>query len=285
MIRRSLVCLLLVVLLAGCSPGPGGNAPSPVATPSATSTTPSSGSDINDSYDVGGYELDLTCSGTGPTVVYLHGLGGDGSGVNEAIAPRLAGRVRLCTYDRVNVGGSDDESARHTGADSVQDLHALLGAAKVEGPYLLLGFSFGGLLAAMYAGTYPDDVMGLLMLDASLPTDDEVDALIPADQRKQVKAEQEANPERVDFYRTLDQAEALLDSIPDVPVTYMAAEPVELPTEWPVERMRKLIRAKQNAFVERFPQGRLVPVTSSHDIDLDQPERVIAEVDRILAGR
>ena len=48
------------------------------------------------------------------------------------------------------------------------------------------------------------------MLDASLPTDDEVDALIPADQRTQVKAEQEANPERVDFYRTLDQAEALL---------------------------------------------------------------------------
>jgi pimeloyl-ACP methyl ester carboxylesterase len=204
--------------------------------------------------------------------------------VNEAIASRVAGRVRLCAYDRVNVGQSDDQSERHSGADSVQDLHALLAAAKVEGPYLLLGFSFGGLLAAMYAGTYPDDVMGILMLDASLPTDDEVDALIPADLRSEVKADQEANPERVDFYRTLDQAEALLDTIPDVPVTYMAAEPVELPSEWPVERMRKFIREKQSEFVDRFPQGRLVAVRSSHNVDLDQPERVIAEVDRILAA-
>jgi hypothetical protein len=48
--------------------------------------------------------------------------------------------------------------------------------------------------------------------------------------------------------------------------------------------MRKLIRANQDAFVDRFPKGRLVPVTSSHNIDLDQPERVIAEVDRILAA-
>jgi pimeloyl-ACP methyl ester carboxylesterase len=165
----------------------------------------------------------------------------------------------------------------------VQDLHALLAAADVDGPYLLLGFSFGGLLAAMYAGTFPDDVMGILMLDASLPTDDELDALIPANLRKQVKAEQDANPERVDFYRTLDQAEALLDTIPDVPLTYMAAEPVELPPEWPVERMRKRIRANQELFVDRFAQGRLVPVTSSHNVDLDQPERVIAELDRILA--
>lgn len=131
--RRLIACSLLIVLLAGCSSGPGGGATSPAAPPSATNT-PRSGTDINDSYDVGGYKLDLTCSGTGEsTVVYLHGLGGEGSDVNEAIAPRLAGRVRLCTYDRVNVGQSDDQSARHTGADSVRDLHALLGAAKVEG--------------------------------------------------------------------------------------------------------------------------------------------------------
>lgn len=105
---------------------------------------------------------------------------------------------------------------RHTGADSVRDLHALLAAADVRGPYMLLGFSLRGLLAAMYAGTYPDEVMGILMLDASLPTDDQVDALIPAGMRAQVEAEQEGNAERVEFYRTLDQAGARLDTVPDV---------------------------------------------------------------------
>ena len=46
--------------------------------------------------------------------------------------------------------------------------------------------------------------------------------------------------------------------------------------------MRSLIRANQAAFVDRFPQGRLVRVTSSHDIDLDRPELVIAEAEKIL---
>jgi pimeloyl-ACP methyl ester carboxylesterase len=123
----------------------------------------------------------------------------------------------------VNVGRSDSDPGRHTGADSVRDLHALLEVAGVPGPYLLVGFSFGGLLAVMYAGTYPDQVMGLLSLDGSLPTDDKVDQLIPAGERDQVMAEQEANRERVEFYRTVDQAKALVAKVPDVPVTYMAA--------------------------------------------------------------
>jgi len=56
----------------------------------------------------------------------------------------------------VNVGRSDRVRGRHTGADSVNDLHTLLDVAAVPGPYLLVGFSFGGLLAIMYGATYPD---------------------------------------------------------------------------------------------------------------------------------
>jgi pimeloyl-ACP methyl ester carboxylesterase len=270
-----------LLVLAGCS-GADGVDRAGASSPSATTSQASPG-ELDGVFDVGAYGLYLSCHGTGePTVLYLHGLGGDGGDVDEAIRPRLTDRVRVCSYDRVNVGRSEAQPGRHTGADSVRDLHALLTAADVRGPYLLLGFSFGGLLAAMYAGTYPDEVTGLLMLDSSLPTDDEVDAMIPADERAQVKADQEANQERVDFYRTLDQAERTVRSIPDVPVTYMAAVPVDLPGTWPVGRMRRFIRAQQAQFVDRFRQGRLVAVTSSHDIDLDRPDLVIAEVERIL---
>jgi pimeloyl-ACP methyl ester carboxylesterase len=145
---------------------------------------------------------------------------------------------------------------------------------------VLLGI--GGLLAIMYAGTYPDQVMGLVSLDGSLPTDDEVDQLIPADERARVMAEQDANQESVEFYRTVDQAKALVAKVPDVPVTYLAARPVELPANWPVKRMRAFIRAKQVQFTKTVPNGRLVEVQSSHDIDLDQPELVIKEITRIL---
>jgi pimeloyl-ACP methyl ester carboxylesterase len=215
------------------------------------------------------------------TVVYLHGLGGDGSDV-KSINTQLASQARVCTYDRVNVGRSDSDPARHTGADSVRDLHALLDAAAVPGPYLLVGFSFGGLLAIMYAATYPDQVMGLVSLDGSLPTDDQVDQLIPKDERTQVMAEQETNQERVEFYRTTDEAKALVAKVPDVPVTYLAARPVELPPNWPVKRMQTFIAAKQLQFTKTVPQGRLVEVQSSHDIDLEQPELVIKEINRIL---
>jgi pimeloyl-ACP methyl ester carboxylesterase len=134
----------------------------------------------------------------------------------------------------------------------------------------------------MYAGTYPDQVMGLVSLDGSLPTDDQVDQLIPADEREQVTAEQEANQERVKFYPTVDQAKALVAKVPDVPVTYLAARPVELPPTWPVKRMQAFIAAKQVQFTKAVPQGRLVEVQSSHDIDLEQPELVIKEINRIL---
>jgi pimeloyl-ACP methyl ester carboxylesterase len=282
-LRRIVTILVLTVLLAGCS-GARDGADSTTTPPPATTQAAATG-DIDASFDVGGHKLHLRCQGKGssgsPTVVYLHGLGGDGSDV-ESISSPLAGQVRVCTYDRVNVGRSDSDPGRHTGADSVRDLHALLEAAGVPGPYLLVGFSFGGLLAIMYAGTYPDQVMGLLSLDGSLPTDDQVDQLIPAGERDQVMAEQEANRERVEFYRTVDQAKALVAKVPDVPVTYMAARPVELPPNWPVKRMQAFIRAKQVQFTKTVANGRLVEVQSSHDIDLEKPGLVIQEVQRIL---
>jgi pimeloyl-ACP methyl ester carboxylesterase len=281
--RRVIAILVLGVLVASCS-GAGDTDDSTAATSPATTRAAATG-ELDGSFDVGGHKLHLRCEGKGspgsPTVVYLHGLGGDGSDV-KSIITQLASRARVCTYDRVNVGRSDRVTGRHTGADSVRDLHALLGAAGVSGPYLLVGFSFGGLLAIMYAGTYPDQVMGLVSLDGSLPTDDQVDQLIPKDERAQVMAEQERNQESVEFYRTVDEAKALVAKVPDVPVTYLAARPVELPPNWPVQRMRAFIHAKQVQFTKAVPNGRLVEVQSSHDIDLDQPEVVIKEINRIL---
>jgi pimeloyl-ACP methyl ester carboxylesterase len=280
--RRIVLIMVVAVLLGSCS-GASESAKSD-GTPPATTQAAATGQ-IEGSFDVGGHKLHLRCQGTGspgwPTVVYLHGLGGDGSDVTSINTP-LASKARVCTYDRLNVGRSDSDPDRHTGADSVADLHALLEAAGVQGPYLLVGFSFGGLLAIMYAATYPDQVMGLVSLDGSLPTDDQVDQLIPAAERAQVMAEQDANQERVEFYRTVDQAKTLVAKVPDVPVTYLAARPVELPPNWPVKRMRAFIAAKQAQFTKTVPNGRLVEVQSSHDIDLEQPELVIQEIQRIL---
>lgn len=278
--------MLMMVLLAGCSGADGDTARNEVSSSGAPTSQAAPG-EVNGKFDVGDYQLYLTCKGTGsPTVVYLHGLGGGGtvSEVMEGLAPRLTGWHRFCSYDRVNTGQSDRQEDQHTGADSVRDMHTLLAAADVRGPYLLLGWSWGGLLASMYAGTYPDDVMGVLLLDSSLFNDEEVDALIPADEFARLKVEWEA-AEREDIYpTTLDQAKQVVRSIPDVPVTYMAAELGEYPPTWPAKRMKTLYRAKQREFVDQFTKGRLVPVKSSHDIGREQPELVVAEVQRIVSN-
>ena len=281
--RRIAASMLMMVLVAGCGAAVGGTAPN-----EASSDAPTSQAEpgrVNGKFDVGDYELYMTCVGTGsPTIVYFHGLGGGGTAPElMGFAHRLTDRHRFCTYDRVNTGESDSQQEQHTGADSVRDLHTLLVAADVRGPHLLLGFSWGGLLASMYAGTYPDDVMGVLLRDSVLPDDEEVDALIPADELAQLRVEYEgAEREDIDP-TTLNQAQQAVRSVPDVPVTFMSAEPRNYPPTWPGERMKPLYRAKLKEFVDQFDQGRLVPVQSSHDIALDQPELVVAEVERIVS--
>lgn len=287
--RAIVISAVLAMFSAGCTSSGDGNAePDSTATENtATASDPAAG--IDASFEVGDYELHLSCTAESDsdatTIVYLHGLGGSGGDVHEALGQELAERGRLCTYDRVNVGASGREEATHTGADSVEDLHALLAAAEVRPPYVLLGFSFGGLLATMYTGTYPDEVEGILMLDSSLPTDAEVDALIPARERDAVMQDQQNNGEKVDFYATLREAETVVEGVPDIPVTYLAARPVDLPPNWPVTKMRNMLAANQEEFIARLADGRLVVVRSSHDIDLDRPEVVIAELDRLLDAR
>jgi pimeloyl-ACP methyl ester carboxylesterase len=223
---RAVAIGLIAVLAVACQGADEG---------STTSTT--NQTSVEGSFDVGGHKLYLSCRGSGaPTIVYLHGMGGDRS-IADAILAAFTDRVRACGYDRTNVGQSDAVPGRHTGADSVRELHALLAAAAIPGPYLLLGASFGGLLATMYAASYRGEVVGMVLLDATLPSLDEIHRLIPKQERARVMAELKNNPERVQVYATLAEARGLLAKLPDIPVTYLAAQPVVLPPSWPVQQM------------------------------------------------
>jgi pimeloyl-ACP methyl ester carboxylesterase len=125
--------------------------------------------------DIGDRSLFLSCSGTGsPTVILESGLS-DTAGVWSAVQGEVARTTRVCSYDRANVpGGASDPSdptastpRLRSAAELVADLHALLAAAAVPGPYVLVGHSVGGLLIRQYAAIYPDDVAGLVLVDAT----------------------------------------------------------------------------------------------------------------------
>jgi hypothetical protein len=91
--RRVIAILVLGVLVASCS-GAGDTDDSTAATSPATTRAAATG-ELDGSFDVGGHKLHLRCEGKGspgsPTVVYLHGLGGDGSDVKSIITQLPAG--------------------------------------------------------------------------------------------------------------------------------------------------------------------------------------------------
>jgi pimeloyl-ACP methyl ester carboxylesterase len=117
--------------------------------------------------DVGGYRLHINCQGQGgPTVVMESGNGN--FSLNWGQVPReVAKFTRVCTYDRAGLGWSDRSPQPRTAHNLVADLHTLLERSGVEPPYVLVGHSLGGLLIRLYAHEYPDQVVGLVLVDAA----------------------------------------------------------------------------------------------------------------------
>jgi pimeloyl-ACP methyl ester carboxylesterase len=131
----------------------------------------------------GGRKLYLECRGSGSPTVVLEAGNGDradiwsvdevqpGSG-RTMVLPGVARFTRVCAYDRPGTvepgpSRSDPAPTPRTARDMVADLHALLRAARVPGPYVLVGHSFGGLVVRLYASSYPRRVVGMVLVDAA----------------------------------------------------------------------------------------------------------------------
>ena len=116
--------------------------------------------------------LNLRCSGHGsPTVVLEGGFGADSLAWYK-VQPALAARYRVCAYDRAGAGFSDPAPAPRDGAAIARDLDAGLRAAGIGGPFVLVGHSSGGLYARIFADLRPKDVIGMVLVDPSVPHQD-----------------------------------------------------------------------------------------------------------------
>ena len=159
--RRNRRCTLFAIAIAGlllsvaCASAP----PTPEPTLLRLS--------LDGLVDVGGYNLYVNCRGFGaPTVVLDAGLG-VASDSWVLVQPEVAEFTRVCIYDRAGVGQSDVGPQPRTSKQIATELHALLNHSGVEPPYVLVGHSFGGLNMRMYASAYPDEVAGMVLVDAS----------------------------------------------------------------------------------------------------------------------
>ena len=175
----------------------------------------------------GGRKMYLECRGTGsPTVVLISGRS-DRSDIWQTVVntatpgpgvfPAVAKYTKVCAYDRpgtVKIMNNTIEPGRSTSVpqpvtpkDAVEDLHALLTAAKVPGPFVLVAHSYGGLIARLFAETYPSEVVGLVLIDTL--TEFLYDSLTPMQQALWIRLNSNYSPE-LDHYTIQERTDLVI---------------------------------------------------------------------------
>ena len=269
------------------------------------------GGDFTGLVDIGGgRKLYLECRGTGgPVVIIEAGLRNraDIWSVNpdagEAVFPQAAAFTRVCAYDRPGTTLGVDQFSRsdpvpmpRTAKDAVADLHALLEAAAIPSPYVLVGHSTGGLIGRLYVSTYPHEVAGLVLVDAipeglqtaMTPEQWKVyDRLLLVDPPKELAAYE--NLETIDFDVSFDQIRAASKGTPLPPVPFIViskGKPFEVPPDLPSWLPATLERAwatGQSELARLLPNAPHRTATkSSHYIQIEEPQLVVDAIREVV---
>jgi pimeloyl-ACP methyl ester carboxylesterase len=133
--------------------------------------------------DIGGRRMQIDCRGSGaPIVVFEAGLDTMGSLSWSAVHDAITATTRACAYSRAGVMWSEPSAGKFEPDNVARDLHALLLAAGERAPFVMVGHSLGGPYIMNFTRLYPQDVAGLVFVDASYP--DQVDRMTQAAGKK-----------------------------------------------------------------------------------------------------
>lgn len=118
--------------------------------------------------------MHIYCVGEGsPAILLDAGQGGWSSDWAE-LMPQLSQENRVCAYDRAGYGWSEAAHDERSPMHAAADLEALLAAAEVEAPFVLVGFSHAGLAARIFANRHAEQMAGLVLIDPATEYDNEV---------------------------------------------------------------------------------------------------------------
>lgn len=250
-------------------------------------------------YDVGGRRLFLRCTGSGgPTVVFENGLTADWYDLQN----RLSGLTRVCSYDPARqagpLGRSDPAPGPRTGIDRVRDLHGLLAAARVPGPYVLAGHSNGGLFSLLYASRYPEQVAGMVLIDGVHPdyhrrSIEVAKRFVPRELWDELVAAAcgippvQVDAELMDICRAEAQTRAAMAAHPlrRMALAVITRGGLHFPPGSQEDAQERLWRQLQDELAAMQPGStHVIAVHSGHDIQHEQPELVLAQVRRVVAA-
>lgn len=288
-----LLAAMFAAVLVSCggstpSAEPSANAADPTTTTVAPPTTVERPSEpVDELVAVHGARLHIRCVGEGDTTaVLIAGFEAVGDPW-EAIEPAVTRSTRMCTYDRFGVGGSDPAPAPQTFATEAADLQALLETAGEPGPYLVVGHSYGGAEAVTFASMFPQDVSGLMLIDASPVMWNAASCAVVDDGSEVARsfaascaqvADPSANRERLDGPTAFAQL-AEIDTLGDLAMTVTTAADHPFPAD-----LVQVWDRGQEAWAALSSQSALVAVEDTgHDIHLDRPEIITEQFEQLLA--
>jgi pimeloyl-ACP methyl ester carboxylesterase len=243
--------------------------------------------EIDGVFRIAGIEIYLSCSGgPGTTVVFEAAVGEDHTNWLP-IAERLRDRAFVCTYDRAGVGRSTKPKPALGARAHAAQLHELLEVAGVPRPIILVGHSYGGLVAMIEAAEHPVDLAGLVLVDSSHPGQDErMKSVLTSSQVKVMNEYIDQLAEVADFHASLQEASAVYGSLPAIPLTVITAMKVERfdddPPDYPYEALKAGWLDMQAEHARLRPDARHVKADAGHYIHQDAPDLVVDEILRMV---
>jgi pimeloyl-ACP methyl ester carboxylesterase len=182
--------------------------------------------------DIGGRKLRLVCAGPAnsrePTVwmeAGAWGLAADFAAVQQRLALR---GVRSCAYDRAGMGFSDPGPTPRDSAAIAEDLAKLMAASGEQGPFILMAHSMAGLHVRVFAGRHPEQVAGLVLLEAATP-------------------EMSSNPQAAQFlkrFRLVARAGAIAGTLGLTKLFYSQGDRIGLPAQGSLEKKHAFVSGR-----------------------------------------
>jgi pimeloyl-ACP methyl ester carboxylesterase len=239
--------------------------------------------------------LHVRCEGTGSPAVLLEagaGAPGDSEWGYATVFPAVARFTRVCVYDRAGLGASPPPPRTpRTCEELTADLHAVADAVRIERPFVLVGHSFGGLLARFYARAWPGELSGVVFVD---PAVEENLILIrrtmTPEQRAYLDREVAGRKEKVDRPGCNDRVGAT-GTLGDVPLVLIVATRVEpLPSDLPQPQAPvAAVYARRREMMRKFltlstRTREVMAARSGHVVMKDEPEIVIGAIRDLVMG-
>jgi len=245
--------------------------------------------------DIGGRHIFIRCSGSGsPTVILEHGLGESGFDWTT-VQDTVDETTRVCYTSRAGMGFSDPVPGDgvRTSQDAVDDLSAVLTAADVPGPYVLVGHSFGGPIVRLFADQHRSDVAGMVLVDT---THEDQITRMREEMSPEVWSEMsvflEDNAERMDLEASGAEV-AVIDDLGDLPLVVLQA--TEYPDDEAPRGISKATIDEVNALSRSLDSELQLDLAnlstnsthvlvegSGHFVQIDRPDAVIDAINSVL---